>query len=922
MARSIIPQTMNGVRTPIDDTLPLTCAIESSQLIEGHGEYTIRVGRVSNDSSGSWLVTKRFREFDDLNNMLKEYGFDIEFPKKKLLGRTDRIFMAERQKGLQVYLDALVQQLELCNSLAIQRFLDPDNHMMNYSELALQYVSMFIRSTNNIYQIVEQLPDFGWRYNKSYFLATKTGAPKDERYLLSWCYYGLDKAFGEKDIANCLKLLKSIAHPLIVPIDEIYANEIGTLTVYRFYSKGSLKDYLHQTKPTNGAYWKRYGRKSLSRVCDLNQIKNFGRQILEALNFIYDNGLVYGHLHSGNILFDLDQALPIKLLDITTGIAGVSSKYRCYMSNLKQIRTLEHCDIYGFGRILYELSTGEECPTSACMEFPTTVPIPVQHILLKILTTTGELPTILELLDDPFFQTSISSNIERFQLKLSPKAKEAFEQIARTVQVRLEGDQAKIKNVQRRTKLTNHLMSDEEKLKRRKERQAKALGQNADSNANSQGASKNLQRSISVDPLQLSTQKTTPMRLLTTYASVDIPSISQASSAVAPTPPPPPPPPPPPTSSVASPPPPAAEGDRTQLLNSISDFSLAKLKKAKTNDRSAPKFKGCIADLCSPSRTSCYDGLAIGCLVVGVALAIILTMWLYTGSNITTTTSTTTTATTSTTSSTSTTSTTSTTTSTTSTTTTPPPAVAVSSLAVYCGCAGFTLSLTSIAFSTVNITYQWQSSPTGQYIRSNINSPSSSSSFAVTSQGGSTDYQCLIFVVNPSTMTLISSVVTVVTTTNTSHCQTKSVNCNCCGDDLNTFILIGESGTQIYDINTGCAPNSYDDRTLESVTLYLGTNYTFEASTEYSGSEKLAVWIDFNDNFHFESSEQVASYPTTVIANTTVTMTIPSSISGGVTGNHRMRATIAVGTLLNSCGSSSYYGETHDYTVNILASVG
>jgi hypothetical protein len=34
--------------------------------------------------------------------MLKEFGFEFEFPKKKLLGRTDRIFMAERQKGLQV----------------------------------------------------------------------------------------------------------------------------------------------------------------------------------------------------------------------------------------------------------------------------------------------------------------------------------------------------------------------------------------------------------------------------------------------------------------------------------------------------------------------------------------------------------------------------------------------------------------------------------------------------------------------------------------------------------------------------------------------------------------------------------------------------------------------------------------------------
>ncbi|CAF1267909.1 unnamed protein product [Rotaria sordida] len=590
MARSIIPQTLNGVRTPIDDTLPMTCVIENSQLVEGHGVYSIRVARASNDPSCSWVVTKRFREFDDLNNILKEYGFDFELPKKKLLGRTDRTFMAERQKGLQTFLDTLLQHLELCNSLIIQRFLDPENHMMNYSELALQHVSMFIRSTNNTYQIVEQLPDLGWRYNKSYFLATKTSASKDDRYLLSWCHYGLDKAFGEKDIANCLKLLKSIMHPLIVPIDEIYANETGTITVCRFNSKGSLKDYLHQTKPTNGAYWKRYGRKSLSRGCDLNQIKNFGRQILEALLFIYDNGLAYGHLHSGNILFDPDQALSIKLIDIANVIVGVSSKYRCYISNLKQIRTLEHCDVYGFGRLLYELSTGEECPTSTCIQFPNTVPISIQHVLLKILAPTGDLPTIQELLDDSFFQGTTSNNIERFQLKLSPKAKEAFEQISRTAQARLEGDQAKIKNVQRRTKLANHLMSDEEKLKRRRERQAKALGQNQDPNTNLQGTSKHLQRSVSVDPLQLSTEKTTPRRPLTPNLSVDIPNVPQTPPPTSTAAPPPPPPPPPPPSSTSSPAP-AASDDRAQLLNSITDFSLANLKKTKTNDRSVPKTK-------------------------------------------------------------------------------------------------------------------------------------------------------------------------------------------------------------------------------------------------------------------------------------------------------------------------------------------
>ncbi len=59
--------------------------------------------RALHDPSCSWLVTRRFREFDDLNNILKEFGFDFELPKKKLLGRTDRTFMAERQKGLQVW---------------------------------------------------------------------------------------------------------------------------------------------------------------------------------------------------------------------------------------------------------------------------------------------------------------------------------------------------------------------------------------------------------------------------------------------------------------------------------------------------------------------------------------------------------------------------------------------------------------------------------------------------------------------------------------------------------------------------------------------------------------------------------------------------------------------------------------------------
>ena len=68
-------------------------------------------------------------------------------------------------------------------------------------ESALQHVAMFIRSMNSVYQLIEPLPDFGrkfhailfpvlsrclgWRYNKTHFLASKTGCP-NERYLLTW----------------------------------------------------------------------------------------------------------------------------------------------------------------------------------------------------------------------------------------------------------------------------------------------------------------------------------------------------------------------------------------------------------------------------------------------------------------------------------------------------------------------------------------------------------------------------------------------------------------------------------------------------------------------------------------------------------------------------------------------------------------
>ena len=249
--------------------------------------------------------------------------------------------------------------------------------------------------------------------------------------------------------------------------------------------------------------------------------------------------------------------------------------------------------------------------------------------------------------------------------------------------------------------------------------------------------------------------------------------------------------------------------------------------------------------------------------------------------------------------------------------------VAYSSLTSFCGCSGFTLSVSSSSFNTTNATYQWQSSPAGQNIWSNISAPNTISSLFITNQTNSTDYQCQIIVVYPMPTKLISTVVTVITTTSIAYCATLKVDCSCCGDYINNFILFGELGTQINDLNTNCSVNSYDNRTQESVSLYENENYTAQASAQYTGgNERLSIWIDFNNNFQFESWEQVANQPLNVIINTNVVVAIPSSSSGATTGIHRMRATLAFAATPDPCGTSSGFGETHDYTVNILPSVG
>lgn len=60
-------------------------------------------------------------------------GLSLPLPPKKLIGNMDREFIAERQKGLQNYLNFITSNHILSNCEIVKKFLDPNNYSANYT---------------------------------------------------------------------------------------------------------------------------------------------------------------------------------------------------------------------------------------------------------------------------------------------------------------------------------------------------------------------------------------------------------------------------------------------------------------------------------------------------------------------------------------------------------------------------------------------------------------------------------------------------------------------------------------------------------------------------------------------------------------------------------------------------------------------
>ena len=150
-----------------------------------------------------------------------------------------------------------------------------------------------------------------------------------------------------------------------------------------------------------------------------------------------------------------------------------------------------------------------------------------------------------------------------------------------------------------------------------------------------------------------------------------------------------------------------------------------------------------------------------------------------------------------------------------------------------------------------------------------------------------------------------SSTISVTTTSNSvTYCSSKGSNSNYEWIDL----------VQLNNVNNVSGNDGgYRDYTALSASLPYGSN-TIYISTGFASSsytEYWKIWIDYNKNGTFESSELMVSGSSSSSGTLSASFTVPTTAAAGAT---RMRVSMKYNSAQTACETFSY-GEVEDYTV-------
>jgi hypothetical protein len=207
----------------------------------------------------------------------------------------------------------------------------------------------------------------------------------------------------------------------------------------------------------------------------------------------------------------------------------------------------------------------------------------------------------------------------------------------------------------------------------------------------------------------------------------------------------------------------------------------------------------------------------------------------------------------------------------------PPTGIATAPYSV-CSGATFTLHLDGV-FTSTGFTYQWQSSPAGQNIFTDM--PGATTRDYNTSITSTTDFRCKV-TCSISGSTSTSNIITV-NVPAICYCIPPSSNCNL--QDVITNVNFAGINN-----NSSCSAAGYADYTISVNAGSFSAGSTVPISVTVGqgsagGPNNIAAWIDFNKNGIFESSEfkLLGSGNGTTISNS---IAVPMSATTGLT---RMR---------------------------------
>ncbi len=141
------------------------------------------------------------------------------------------------------------------------------------------------------------------------------------------------------------------------------------------------------------------------------------------------------------------------------------------------------------------------------------------------------------------------------------------------------------------------------------------------------------------------------------------------------------------------------------------------------------------------------------------------------------------------------------------------------------------------------------------------------------------------------------------------YCQ-PTANCSF-GDGFTGFSM-----ADISNLSSGCSANGYGNFTNMSTDILPGNSYEVSFMTGY-GDQDVCLWIDFNKNEVFDDNELLLEDFNLASADQlyTTTITIPDGLESGTT---RMRIKANWQNSANDPCADITYGETEDYTVNVL----